>query len=717
MNTIGAMFALFFSLNALQGDAVQEQLQVVFRDIRVHVTDKDGNPVFGLEPGNFQVKEDGVPQTIGYFEEVDLRIKEPRNFEYFADEEGSGEGTPGKKVKSFGGERNIVIVLDSSNMRLEAFPEFKEVVKDFIDRNLREEDLVKIVQVEDRLIHLSPFLRSKSQLFSSLEKAEYKGWLYNKLAFHEREVVNAFEQYVSVLDPEEKEFHLYSLRNAITFKEMDKTAHFKTLDFSLNHLARVFDQMTGSKSVYLFTGGGFINRKGFTKTTKSLAAKLGRALNSSNATVYSFLHIPKESIFEKHQGASPISLQDELNPFQELGPQTQLAIGTVLEDEFNLLSAPLEISESTGGFLETAHSVSNIQEAFQEFNRRVQHYYRLGYTLEAPKGRTKLKISLVNKEKGWKLHYGKELNPIKPYLKMDEEERAVSFEAALQYSMSFRNDLDCEWGFTGFKADGRGETVPVYINLKTDRFPEAGYEIGFAALNDQRDLIDSTRAVVQNRSGARDYMFYDVLLPKSKPFFIRYQIIDLSTGARSLFELPYRRNEVNVGPVVFGGMALAQNQDIKFLPMNQIRHEAEGDESTIPLVGLRKYMDPFALENAVFIPGTASALDPAKPINLFFQLRNVEKAVTDYSVNCKLEREGEPKKCSLEIQYLHKLKGSGGIYHCSGVLTGENLAAGRYKLYVWLEGADRQVVGGILHEFEMAGAGGVNNPADKNGRP
>ena len=269
---------------------VQEQLRVIFRDVRVHVTDRQGKPVRNLKLEDFKLKEKGAEQEITFFEEVDLSP--------VRDEDGRESTIPRQRTS----ESNIVIIFDSSHMRSEAFPEFKRVIKKFIREQSGEHTLMKVVQLEDRLIHLSPFLRNENLLLDAVDSAEYKGAQIRAIRAQESIVAKSFADFLDPgYEPQEAALFradkLYELREAVRRKQQIKRNHFLAFESSLRHLGRVFDQMSGSKTVYLFTGGGFVQQnRGLVLSTKSESRQLGRIMNSANLTVYSFVHVPHKSV-------------------------------------------------------------------------------------------------------------------------------------------------------------------------------------------------------------------------------------------------------------------------------------------------------------------------------------------------------------------------------------------------------------------------------------
>ncbi len=67
---------LFFCVIHVQAQ-VMEELKVVLREVRVHVTDQDGRPIQGLQAADFSIEENGIAREIDFFREVNLTLELP----------------------------------------------------------------------------------------------------------------------------------------------------------------------------------------------------------------------------------------------------------------------------------------------------------------------------------------------------------------------------------------------------------------------------------------------------------------------------------------------------------------------------------------------------------------------------------------------------------------------------------------------------------------
>jgi VWFA-related protein len=144
-----------------------EQIDVNAVLLDVIVTDRKGNHILGLNADDFVVKENGVAQTIDsvdYYTNRRLlqqreeqapfkveRVREERYFIFFFDK-------PGNPALLFGQLNNA-----------------RASVKHFIDREMKETDLVAIVGHDVRLKIYSDFTNDKKQLLRALNESAMFG--------------------------------------------------------------------------------------------------------------------------------------------------------------------------------------------------------------------------------------------------------------------------------------------------------------------------------------------------------------------------------------------------------------------------------------------------------------------------------------------------------------------------------------------------------------
>jgi VWFA-related protein len=168
------------------GDAQQEQ-QPIFRTginfVRVDaiVTDRQGNPVTDLEASDFEVFENGQPQTVESFRLVNI--------------DGAADGTPPRQIRSrFDVEteaaredvRVVAILLDDYHVRLGASMRIREPLMRFVQQQLSPNDLVAVMYPLTALSELD-FTRNHDAIASAISRFEGRKFNYEpRNQFEER---------------------------------------------------------------------------------------------------------------------------------------------------------------------------------------------------------------------------------------------------------------------------------------------------------------------------------------------------------------------------------------------------------------------------------------------------------------------------------------------------------------------------------------------------
>jgi VWFA-related protein len=136
------------------------------------VTDGQGNPVRDLTKDDFQVYEDGKPQTISSFATVDIPVERtdlPR-----AVEAPSIESKVMTNARPFDG-RVYVMVVDDLHILPTRTPRAIKTAREFIERNLGANDLMAIVHTTGLPDASQQFTNNKRLLLAALDKIRGQG--------------------------------------------------------------------------------------------------------------------------------------------------------------------------------------------------------------------------------------------------------------------------------------------------------------------------------------------------------------------------------------------------------------------------------------------------------------------------------------------------------------------------------------------------------------
>jgi VWFA-related protein len=229
--TIGAVFALAFTLLASAASTQQPPTnsspsapgapdqQPVFRTginfVRVDaiVTDKQGNPVGNLQASDFEVLEDGQPQTIEQFRFVrvdgSLPVESPAPIRTRADEE---------RAAANDDARIFVFFLDDYHVRLGNSMAARKPLIEFIETSLGPNDLVAVMYPLSPLDAVT-LTRDHESVIRAIERFEGRKFNYEpkfpqeqRYALYPAEVVERIRRQVSLSAIEGLSVKLGSLR-------------------------------------------------------------------------------------------------------------------------------------------------------------------------------------------------------------------------------------------------------------------------------------------------------------------------------------------------------------------------------------------------------------------------------------------------------------------------------------------------------------------------
>ncbi|NNE68108.1 MAG: VWA domain-containing protein, partial [Pyrinomonadaceae bacterium] len=165
-----------------------EEIKVSTNLIRVDVvvTDKKNRPVSNLNPGDFEIYEDGKKQKISDFSYVSSG-KQRKTSRPTSDSLGLETGSGGTNLKdkiaipttsgsTGGGEirRTFVIVVDNLGLSFRSVGEVKRSIRKFINEQVRRGDLVSILTT-GRSGVLPAFTSNKKQLLATVKKIKWTG--------------------------------------------------------------------------------------------------------------------------------------------------------------------------------------------------------------------------------------------------------------------------------------------------------------------------------------------------------------------------------------------------------------------------------------------------------------------------------------------------------------------------------------------------------------
>jgi VWFA-related protein len=355
------------ALTARQADvspAQAEQPPLTFRaetnlvEVDAFVSDASGTPVPGLRASDFQLLEDGKPQTVSAFSFVNIPITRPERplFSPAAIE-------PDVDTNVGMDGRIYLFVLDDLHIDFTRGPRVKEALHRFVERNLGANDLAAVVFTGGRSQDGQDFTNNPRLLLAAVDK--FTG---RKLRSPTLERLDEYNRQQSA-----------GLRNAgdpvndpVAFERAQNARNM------LQSLQKLSDFMAGlhgrRKAMVLVSEGvdydiyNLFDNNSAASTIVDATRDAIAAATRGNVSIYAIdprgLAVPGSDLIESSGAAA-----DEPN----LGLGIQSAMNELRLSQDSLR----ELADETGGF--AAVNRNNVDEAFDRIVADNSSYYVLGY--------------------------------------------------------------------------------------------------------------------------------------------------------------------------------------------------------------------------------------------------------------------------------------------------------------------------------------------------
>ncbi len=150
-----------------QDDVIRVKTDLV--QLRAVVTDRKGQLVDNLKQDDFEVLENGRPQSVGFFSLE--RIQKGLSLPVASDRKSvAAPDQPKPSAVSAKPVRTIVLFVDTLHLSSVSFLRTKQQLRRFVDEQITDEDLVGIVTTSDSLGVLGQFMRDRKMLKYAIDK-------------------------------------------------------------------------------------------------------------------------------------------------------------------------------------------------------------------------------------------------------------------------------------------------------------------------------------------------------------------------------------------------------------------------------------------------------------------------------------------------------------------------------------------------------------------
>jgi VWFA-related protein len=316
---------------------------------------KTGEVVRGLKASDFQVLENGKPQSIISFDFQSVDQAAPLNEATINGKSANTiMGNMNRNVTSqqLRNHRLIVMFFDITSMQPEDLERAQDAARDYVNKKMQPADLVAVVSLDQSLSLDQDFTANKQQLLNAVNK--YSGTQGAGFQSGSTSTTNQVED-TTAFTPDEQEYN-----DVNTDREL----------FAFEDIAHSLAYINEKKSLLYFSGG--IQRDGIENQ-----ASLHAAINASvraNMSIYSVDARGLEAI-------SPLG-DASTGSLRGTSGYNGAALQNNLDSNFNTQEVMATLSSDTGG--KAFFDSNDFSPAFQRIQQDTSAYYVIGFRSPNP---------------------------------------------------------------------------------------------------------------------------------------------------------------------------------------------------------------------------------------------------------------------------------------------------------------------------------------------
>ncbi len=289
--------AFLISTAAGQDEPIAINTDLVQTDVTV--VDKDGRFVNGLKPDQFELRIDGKPTKIDFFEQI--------NSSFTKASPGTGQDTQ-NDVSGTGlslRQRKIIFFIDDIHLSLDSLGRTRSAIRHFIDTDMMPRDIAAIITSSGQLGFLQQFTDNKAVLHAAVEKLRA---VPNSTRDTEQPPMS---EYIAVRilnnDTQAMEFYVDKIKegyNTKKYQAVNENAIMETVKSrangivsimaesskvtlrSLENLMALINQTSGRKLIFLMSDGFYLESKNTPYSTNNDLQRVINLAARSNSSVY-----------------------------------------------------------------------------------------------------------------------------------------------------------------------------------------------------------------------------------------------------------------------------------------------------------------------------------------------------------------------------------------------------------------------------------------------
>jgi len=363
------------------------QTTVNFVDVDVTVADAQGNFVSGLTAGDFEVFEDGKPQTIQTFSYIELPVERPDPYRF------AGQPVPDdvRSNRDVSSGRVYIILLDDLNVAPLRTNIVRRHAREFIERQFGPHDLAAVVVTSGRKDSAQEFTSDPALLLRAVDH-----FVGQRLQSAEVQRIDDYYQSLATSGLDQRERTGQDPQNeAVVPNLLTRMQSFDPSNLergqravgvlnTLRSLAEFLEGVRGRRKALLWFSEGidypmaevFSSQSGNeinAATRDAISAAAQANVNIFALDPRGLIGMTTDFVENMRAGAPDVMGTDRNRPVGTPASGTQALLGEMRLTQDSLRT----LAESTGGF--AAVDTNSFDEAFSRITDANSRYYLLGY--------------------------------------------------------------------------------------------------------------------------------------------------------------------------------------------------------------------------------------------------------------------------------------------------------------------------------------------------
>ena len=329
-------------------------------NVDVTVTDGGQKPVNDLTSEDFEVLEDGQPQTIRNFSVTQKKTRQP---------DASG-GAPQPGVR-----RKLIVLVDNNYIDSRERSLALDTLDRFVDDRFDENSEWSLATLGQSLDLLQPLTTDRAAIHAAVQKARRSGTVSLRSDSLDREILSdPFRRAEKTPGYDYDQTVRFQAREQTTrnARALGNTAH------GLTEVARAYSGLDGKKVIVLLTGGMEMNT-----SFAAYDSDRDREMRDRKTAIAKLL----EQIVREANGGNMAIYVVNVRPLDMAAPQHDIenqgwggrvgASSTGASDTRDVNSAAFTLAASTGGLYLTS---SVVRQSLEAVDAMTANYYSIGYS-------------------------------------------------------------------------------------------------------------------------------------------------------------------------------------------------------------------------------------------------------------------------------------------------------------------------------------------------